>query len=95
MRLKKKVMLLTLSVNAPSLSELLRQISILSPSCSSTLSRQCCPSDPAALPLDNALGYDKAFLTEASSEPLAFAVLLSFERSRSFLLEYLNLSFSS
>jgi hypothetical protein len=87
---KKKDVWLTLSANALSLNESLRQSSILSPSCSSTLSRQCGPPDPAALPLDNVLGYDKAFLTEASSEPLALAILFSFERSRFFLLENLN-----
>jgi hypothetical protein len=35
-------------------------------------------------------GNDKAFVVEASSEPLDFATLFNFERSRSFLLEYLN-----
>jgi hypothetical protein len=35
-------------------------------------------------------GNDKAFVTEASSGPLDFAALFNFERSRTFLLEYLN-----
>ena len=60
------------------------------PSCSLTPSRQNGPPNPKTPPLDYALGYDKAFVTDASSEALVFAGLCNLEHSRSFLLEYLN-----
>jgi hypothetical protein len=62
-----------------------------SSSCSTTMSRQCEPPNPVTLPLDSPLEYNNLFVTEASSNNSALAVsLFALERSRCFLLEYLN-----
>jgi hypothetical protein len=55
------------------------------------MSRECGPPDLSSQPLVTALGNDKAFVTEASSDPPALAVFLfNLQQSRSFLLGYLK-----
>ena len=83
--------MLTWRGHSPSTIELHWLRSTSSPSYSLTPSRQNGPLDPKTPPLDYALGYDKAFITNASSEALVFATLFNLKRLRSFLLEYLNL----
>jgi hypothetical protein len=87
---------LTFREQSPSMLTIPLLSSRFSPSCSTTMSRQCKPPDPAALPLDSPLEYDNAFVIETSSNNSALAVsLFALERSRSFLLEYLTLTLSS
>jgi hypothetical protein len=79
-----------------SLTKFAKLLSTLTPSISRIESRRDCPPDPVvqlgwSISLDSALEKVSAFITVENSDPPALAIFFdSLERSRAFLLEYLN-----